>query len=342
MLRFNNDYNRTAAASALAAVCGCGGSYPGYGADEVCARAAELVRKTAGCPNADVHFFPGATQANFIIISAALSPVESAICAASGHVNAHEAGSIENAGHKLLALPHREGKLSAADIAACAAEYYDGEPDYLTVPRLVYISFPTEFGTVYTLSELRAISGVCRKYGMYLFVDGARLGYGLTAEGGDVTASDIASLADVFYFGGTKCGALFGEAVVITNDALKPRFRNYMKQNGAVLAKGWLLGAQFEALLSCGDYFTLTARANRQAMRIRRAFEESGIEMQVNSTTNQQFALLPEKAEAALSKNYIYEFEGKTADGRTVARFCTSWATTDEEVEALIADIKRL
>lgn len=210
--------------------------------------------------------------------AAALSPVQSVIAADTGHINCHEAASIENTGHKILELPNTDGKISAEQIAACAAAYYEGgEPEYLTEPKMVYLSFPTEQGTLYSLQELTKIHEVCRKYDMYLFVDGARLGYGLGSEKNDVSLEDLAALTDVFYFGGTKCGALFGEAVVLTADSLKKRFKAYMKQNGAVLAKGWLLGLQFHCLLGHDLYFTATRRADELAMKLRKAFAAQGI-----------------------------------------------------------------
>ena len=227
MIRFNNDYNHGAHPEILEALGAINeNSYGGYGEDEWCEKAAELIREKIHCADAAVHFFPGATQANFIVTAAALSPVQSVIAADTGHINCHEAASIENTGHKILELPNTDDKISAEQIAACAAAYYEGgEPEYLTEPKMVYLSFPTEQGTLYSLQELKDIHDVCRKYGMYLFVDGARLGYGLGSEKNDVALTDLAALTDVFYFGGTKCGALFGEAVVITADALKKRFK---------------------------------------------------------------------------------------------------------------------
>ena len=344
MIRFNNDYNRPAHPRVLEALrAAAADSYPGYGTDALCARAQALVREITGAPEAAVWFFPGATQANFVVISAALSSVESVICAESGHIHCHEAASVEHVGHKLQALPAKDGKISAAQIAACASAYYDAaEPEYLTAPKLVYLSFPTELGTLYSRAELQAIHEVCRQYGMYLFVDGARLGYGLGSAENDVTVQELAKLADVFYFGGTKCGAMFGEAVVITADALKPRFKTYMKQNGAVLAKGWLLGAQFCALLEDGLYFRITAEADRLAMKLRTAFAACGIPITADSPTNQQFVLLTPEQAARLAEHYTFEDEGTAADGRKAVRFCTSWATTEAEVDALIADLQRL
>ncbi len=344
MIRFNNDYNRTAHPHVLEVLQEASSqSYSGYGTDEWCARAEACIRTLTGQPEAAVWFFPGATQANFVVCAAALSPVESVICAETGHIQCHEAASVEHIGHKILALPERDGKISAAQIQECAAAYYEGgEPEYWTAPRLVYLSFPTETGTLYSLAELREIHAVCRKYGMYLFVDGARLGYGLGAAENDVTAEALAALADVFYFGGTKCGAMFGEAVVITAEALKPRFKAYMKQNGAVLAKGWLLGAQFCALLEDGLYFRITAEADRQAMRIKQAFRARGIPLHGSSPTNQQFVCLTDDQAARLGANFTFEDSGRTPDGLQIARFCTSWATTQAEADALITEIGKI
>lgn len=344
MIRFNNDYNHGAHPEILEALGAINGnSYGGYGEDEWCEKAAELIREKIHCADAAVHFFPGATQANFIVTAAALSPVQSVIAADTGHINCHEAASIENTGHKILELPNTDGKISAEQIAACAAAYYEGgEPEYLTEPKMVYLSFPTEQGTLYSLQELTKIHEVCRKYDMYLFVDGARLGYGLGSEKNDVSLEDLAALTDVFYFGGTKCGALFGEAVVLTADSLKKRFKAYMKQNGAVLAKGWLLGLQFHCLLGHDLYFTATRRADELAMKLRKAFVAQGIPFWVESFTNQQFVILTDAQKETLEKRYIFEPMGKSADGGNIARFCTSWATTEEEVQTLIDDLKAL
>ena len=227
-------------------------------------------------------------------------------------------------------------------IAECASEYYDQDaPEYLTEPKMVYLSFPTEKGTLYSKQELREIHEVCTKYGMYLFVDGARMGYGLGSKKNDLTLKDFAELTDVFYIGGTKCGALFGEALVITAPALKYRFKAYMKQNGAVMAKGWLMGQQFSLMLESGEYFEKTKRADELAMQIREAFQEKGIPFWVESFTNQQFVILSDQQKNMLAQNYYFEEGGVTPQG-TVVRFCTSWATTQEEVDALIADIAQL
>ena len=343
MIRFNNDYNHGAFESVLKELAATNGtSYAGYGEDEWCAKAESIIKKLVSNEDALIKFVPGATQANLVVISAALSPVQSVIAADTGHINCHEAASIENTGHKILELPNTDGKIDARQIAACAAAYYDGgTPEYLTEPKMVYLSFPTEKGTLYSKRELREISKVCKRYGMYLFVDGARMGYGLGSERNDLTLRDFAELCDVFYIGGTKCGALFGEALVITEASLKYRFKAHMKQNGAVLAKGWLMGLQFAVMLQNGEYFERTKRADELAMQIKTAFERKGVPFWVDSFTNQQFVILSDSQKEALAKGYYFEEEGTVPQG-TVVRFCTSWATTQAEVDALIADIAKL
>ena len=343
MIRFNNDYNHGAFESVLKELAATNGtSYAGYGEDEWCAKAESIIKKLVSNEDALIKFVPGATQANLVVISAALSPVQSVIAADTGHINCHEAASIENTGHKILELPNTDGKIDARQIAACAAAYYDGgTPEYLTEPKMVYLSFPTEKGTLYSKRELREISEVCKRYGMYLFVDGARMGYGLGSERNDLTLRDFAELCDVFYIGGTKCGALFGEALVITEASLKYRFKAHMKQNGAVLAKGWLMGLQFAVMLQNGEYFERTKRADELAMQIKTAFERKGVPFWVDSFTNQQFVILSDSQKEALAKDYYFEEEGTIPQG-TVVRFCTSWATTQAEVDALVADIAKL
>ncbi len=343
MIRFNNDYNHGAFESVLKELAATNGtSYAGYGEDEWCAKAESVIKKLVSNEDALIKFVPGATQANLVVISAALSPVQSVIAADTGHINCHEAASIENTGHKILELPNTDGKIDARQIAACAAAYYDGgTPEYLTEPKMVYLSFPTEKGTLYSKLELREISEVCKRYGMYLFVDGARMGYGLGSERNDLTLRDFAELCDAFYIGGTKCGALFGEALVITEASLKYRFKAHMKQNGAVLAKGWLMGLQFAVMLQNGEYFERTKRADELAMQIKTAFERKGVPFWVDSFTNQQFVILSDSQKEALAKGYYFEEEGTVPQG-TVVRFCTSWATTQAEVDALVADIAKL
>ena len=343
MIRFNNDYNRGALGSILKELAATNTeSYAGYGEDEWCARAEAVIKKLISRDDALIKFIPGATQANIVAISSALSPVQSVIAADTGHISCHETASIENTGHKIIALPNTDGKISAQQVEECAAEYYgSGAPEYMTEPKLVYLSFPTEKGTLYSKQELGEISAVCKKYGMYLFVDGARMGYGLGSEKNDLTLSDFAELTDMFYIGGTKCGALFGEALIITEPSLRYRFKAHMKQKGAVLAKGWLMGLQFAVMLESGEYFEKTKRADELAMKIKKAFEAKGIPLWVESFTNQQFVILSERQKNILAQNYYFEEESITEQG-TVVRFCTSWATSQTEADALIAGIAAL
>ena len=344
MIRFNNDYNHGAHPLILKALEETNSnSYGGYGMDEICAAAREEIKKYLDCPQAAVHFLVGGTQANYTVIAAALRPYQAVISADTGHINAHETGAVENTGHKIHALKNTDGKISAEQIEAEALLYAEsGIKEHITQPKMVYISHPSEFGTLYTKKELEDIRRVCDEYGMYLFVDGARLAYALGAEGSDVDLKTLASLCDVFYCGGTKCGALFGEAVVICNPALNVDFRSYIKQNGGMLAKGWLLGLQFYTLFKDGLYLEIGKEADRQAMRIKRAFAAKGIEAYIDSCTNQQFVVVDEPQYKALAENYVFEDEGRTPEGKYIIRFCTSWSSTAEEVEALCNDIEKL
>ncbi len=312
----------------------------GYGEDHYCEMARVLVRKACGRPDADVHFLVGGTQANATVISSVLRPHQGVLCVRSGHINVHETGAIEHSGHKVLALEGTDGLLSADSVRAAMEEHLaeDG-PEHTVQPGMVYISFSTEVGTVYTLSQLKELSAVCREYGLPLFIDGARMGYGLASDGCDVTLNDIADLADVFYIGGTKQGALFGEAVVIVNESLKKDFRYFIKQNGGMLAKGRLLGIQFMTLFEDGLYFELSEHAVAQAMRIRDAFASKGYRFLVESPTNQQFPILPNSEMDRLSADFKFSVWQKIDEGHTAVRFCTSWATKAEAVDALLAAI---
>lgn len=344
MIRFNNDYNQGAHPEVLEALIQANGeSHGGYGLDRWCEKAAEEIKKYIGSADVDIHFLVGGTQTNFTVIAAALRSYQSVISADTGHIQVHETGAVENTGHKIIALPSKDGKITAAQVREQAELYLDsGIKEHITQPKMVYLSFPTEFGTIYSKAELEEISEVCKKYGLFLFIDGARLGYGLGAAEADVTIEDIARLTDVFYCGGTKCGAFFGEAVVITNPALKTDFRSYIKQNGGMLAKGWLMGLQFYALFRDGLYFKITEEADRQAMRIGQAFRRKGIPFYVESPTNQLFVVMENSAAEKLAKKYIYEFEEKIDEDHCCIRFCTSWSTSEEDVEALIRDIAAL
>lgn len=337
MIRLNCDYCKGALPEVLEALQTINDqAFCGYGCDEVCERAARLIRERAGVLSADVHFLVGGTQANFVVIESALRPWQSVICADSGHINVHETGAVEHAGHKCETAPAHDGKISADRVRAIAANWAGSIiPEHITQPKMVYLSMATETGSVYTLAELAAIRAVCDEFSLYLFIDGARLSYGLEAIGGDVSLKDIARLADVFYCGGTKCGALFGEAVVIVNDELKPHFRANMKQNGAMLAKGWLLGAQFEALFTDDLYFKVARRANEYAARVKDACAKAGIPLFAQTTTNQVFINFTDAQYAQISEQFELEFEERTDEEHVAIRVCTSWATREEEIVAL-------
>ena len=313
---------------------------PGYGEDEICAEARSLIREACAAPEAEVHFLVGGTQTNVTVISAMLQPWQGVLCAESGHINVHETGAIEHGGHKVLALPSSDGKISAAQVKdALAGHSADPVREHMVQPGMVYISFPTEKGTLYSKQELTALSQVCRSFGVPLFLDGARLGYGLAAPDCDLTLPDIASLTDVFYIGGTKQGALFGEAVVFTRKDLCPNFRYAIKQNGGMLAKGRLLGLQFRELFRGGLYLRAAGGAIQKALRIREALERSGYDFLVRSGTNQQFPVMNSAQIEFLRRRFSFEDWEPLADGRTAVRFCTSWATTDSAVDELIASL---
>ena len=308
----------------------------GYGEDSHCARAADMIRYVFDCPDAAVHFLVGGTQANATVISSLLKPYQGVVCAESAHINVHETGAVEHSGHKVLALPARDGKISAKQIlAALEAHHSDFSREHMVQPGMVYLSFPTELGTLYTKQELLDIREVCRNWELPLFIDGARLGYGLEASGCDLLPKDLPALADVFYIGGTKQGALFGEAVVFSNPALAEDFRYNIKQNGGMLAKGRLLGIQYEVLMNEGLYFSLARRADRLADRIRAAFTRKGIPFLVNNTTNQVFPILEIGAIDRLTVEFGVERWQTVDETRAAVRFCTSWATTETAVKAL-------
>ena len=312
-----------------------------YGMDEYCANARGLIRGLCECESADVHFLVGGTQTNTTVIASILRPHQGVLSATTGHINAHETGAIESTGHKVITLPAENGKLTAAQVEQAYAEHWnDANHEHVVQPGMVYISNSTEGGTIYTRQELQALSDVCRKHGLPLFLDGARLGYALAAEGNDLKLADIARLCDVFYIGGTKVGALFGEAVVITNDALKRDFRYLMKQRGGMLAKGRLLGLQFETLFRDGLYFDISRHAVEMAMMIRDAFRRKNIPFYCESPTNQQFPILTNEQASALSEKYAFELWTRIDENHSVVRFCTSWATREEDVQELISSLE--
>ena len=342
MIRFECDYTTGAHPKILEALVNTNmEACPGYGEDEHCEHARAMLRGLCQAPEAGVHFLVGGTQANTTVISAALRPHQGVLCAQTGHINVHETGAIESTGHKVLPLPAQSGKLTAEQIDQYCQEHYDNAAwEHMVQPGMVYLSHPTELGTVYTLAELDAIHTVCRRWRLPLFVDGARLPCGLAAS--DITLPDLARLCDVFYLGGTKAGLLFGEAVVISNPELNHDFRYLIKQRGGMLAKGRLLGVQFGAFLSDGLFLEIGQKEVAQALRLRRAFQEKGWPLYVDSPTNQQFPVLPNGAKEALESRYSFEVWEKVDEGHTAVRFCTAWSTTDKDVDLLIEDVKRL
>ena len=344
MIYFHNDYSEGCHEKVLSVLIATNlEQTPGYGEDHYCAEAAELIRQACGRPDAAVHFLVGGTQANLTVIDAALRPHQAPLCADSGHINCHETGAVEATGHKVMSVPSGDGKITAAQVREVVDGHYGSDcVEHTTQPKMVYISNPTELGTLYSLSELEALSAVCREKGLYLFLDGARLGYGLAAKDNDVTLQDIARLCDVFYIGGTKVGALFGEAVVITNPALAQDFRYMIKQHGGMLAKGRLLGVQFKALFEDGLYFQIGNHAIALADQIRATLAELGIPCLIPGSTNQIFPILSDALLAELSKNFTFVEQERVSPTHRAVRFCTSWATTQANTDALCAELCRL
>ena len=338
-LYFGSDYQEGAHEAVLARLCETNLLHTsGYGTDVFCNSAQEKIRAACDCPDAAVHFLVGGTQTNVTVIDALLRPWQGVVAARTGHVSIHEAGAVEFHGHKVLELPQTAGKLDAATIReACAAYWGDENREHIVMPGLVYLSQPTELGTLYSRAELTAIRAVCDEYGMALYVDGARLAYALACPSNDAMLSDLARLCDAFYIGGTKCGLLFGEAVVIPDGARLPHFFTTMKQHGALLAKGRLLGVQFDALFTDGLYERIGAHAVRQADRLREAFERAGFPLAYGSPTNQIFVAPDNATLTRLAENVVFEAWEKLDDQRTVVRFVTSWATTDEDIPNLIS-----
>lgn len=341
MLRFQNDYSEGAHPNVLRALCDTNlSATPGYGLDDDCRRAADAIRARFACPDADVHFLVGGTQTNLLAAAAFLRPWEAMVAADTGHVNVHETGAIEATGHKVIAVPGADGKLTPAAIADAAAQHcaqpgiYD---EHMVLPRMAYISDTTELGTVYTKAELTALRAACDAHGLYLYLDGARLAQALTAAGNDLRPGDLPQLCDAFYIGGTKNGLLFGEAMVIVNDALKPGFRRAMKRSGAMLAKGRLLGVQFAAALEQDLWLDMGRHANTQAQRIAAALSNLGVPMYVPSPTNQIFPILPDDQIARLQERVAFHTNTRVDETHQAVRFVTSWATTDAQVDALLA-----
>ncbi len=308
----------------------------GYGADPYCRSAKEKIREACACPEAEIYFLAGGTQTNAIVIDALSDRYEGVISADTGHINGHEAGAIEFTGHKVLSIKGHEGKLRAADLDQYVKDFRnDQNHDHMVFPGMVYISHPTEYGTLYTKKELAAISEVCRKYSLPLYLDGARLGYGLMSRAADVTLPDIARYCDAFYIGGTKVGALCGEAVVFTRKAPK-HFMTIVKQRGALLAKGRLLGIQFDTLFTDDLYFSISRRAIDMAELLKKGFQEKGYPFYLESPTNQQFIILENRRMERLREQVSFGFWEKYDENHTVVRFATSWATREEDIECLM------
>lgn len=313
----------------------------GYGSDQYCASAKEKIKLACNTPEAQVEFIAGGTQTNQVVISSMLQRYEGVVAARTGHISCHEAGAIEYTGHKVFELPQVMGKIKADDLSALVDKFYgDANHDHMVFPGMVYISHPTEYGTLYTLSELTAISEVCRKHNMPLFLDGARLGYGLMSYSTDVTLQDIARLCDVFYIGGTKVGALCGEAVVFTHGNMPNHFITMKKQNGALLAKGRLLGIQFDTLFTDDIYFKIAKHAIDMAERLKGILSDAGFPFLLESPTNQQFVILDNTTIERLKKDVGFEFWETVDEDHTAVRFATSWSTTEKELDKLQSLLK--
>ena len=314
----------------------------GYGTDKYCDSAKEKIRKACGCPDADVFFLVGGTQTNATIIGSVLNRYEGVLAAQTGHVSCHEAGAIEAGGHKVLTIPQTDGKISAEKVEEVLNTFKeDGNRDHMVMPGMVYISQPTEYGTLYNRQELEALSKVCRSNGIPLYLDGARLAYALACSANDVTLEDIAACCDAFYIGGTKCGALFGEAVVFPKPGLIPHFFTIIKQHGALLAKGRILGIQFDVLFENDLYEHIGEPAIAAADKIREGLKENGIELYLDAPTNQVFCVVENAFMEKLAQKVEFSFWEKKDENHTVIRFATSWATTMEDVDELIKWIKQ-
>ena len=312
-------------------------SQPGYGEDRFCASAREKIRAACEKPEADVYFLVGGTQCNAVTIASLLRRWEGVIAADTGHINVHEAGAVEFTGHKVIALPQQGGKLSADTLRGyCAAFYANETHDHMPFPGMVYISQPTELGTLYSKAELEALHAVCGDYGLRLFVDGARLGYGLMSPECDMSLPELCDRCDVFYIGGTKVGALCGEALVFPKGDMPRHFATMVKQQGAMLAKGRLLGVQFDTLFTDGLYFEISRHAIGLAMKLKAAFREKGYPLFADSPTNQQFPILTKEQEEKLRRYAAFETWEPLPDGRSAVRFVTSWATREEDVDELL------
>lgn len=339
MLNFESDYLEGAHEQILQRMIETNNEkLSGYGRDKYSASAVEKIRQACLCPEADVEFIAGGTMTNALVIASLLKKIEGVIAAETGHITTHETGAIEFTGHKVLSLPQTDGKISAAQIRALLENFWrDDNREFMVFPGMVYLSHPTEYGTLYSKDELAAISGVCREYNIPLFLDGARLGYGLASPASDLTLPLIAEYCDVFYIGGTKVGALLGEAIVFTKNNLPEYFVAHMKQQGALLAKGRLLGLQFDTLFTDQLYFKISEHAIAMAMLLKQGLAEKQYRFYLDSPTNQQFIILENKQMEELKKSVAFSFWEAYDDSHTVIRFATSWATEEADVRALVA-----
>ena len=337
MLFFQNDYNTLCHPEVLATITALESErMVGYGMDTICRKAAELIAERCAPTKTQVHFLVGGTQANLTVIAAALRPHHAVVGAETAHINVHETGAIEATGHKVIGLDSPDGKVQAQQVRKLLELHVsDADAEHTAKPQMVYISNPTELGTLYTRQELKDLHDVCRQFGLYLYLDGARLGYALGAKGNDVTLPDLAELCDVFYIGGTKVGAMFGEAVVISNPAIAEDFRYLIKQRGGMLAKGWLLGAQFYALFRENLYDHIGVQANRYADKIREVLDRMGYPLLIPGVTNQIFPILPDTVIEKLSALVRFSYQKRIDETHSAVRFCTSWATTEQEVAEL-------
>ena len=344
MILFDNDYTEGAHEQILERLLQTNREQAsGYGLDQYTENAKKYIKKVIKREDVDIHLISSGTQTNLIVIAASLRPYQGVITTDSGHILNLEAGAIEAVGHKLLPLSSEDGKIYAEEVREFVKKYENNPANFHKVqPGMVYLSNPTETGTLYSKEELQALKTVCKDFDMKLFIDGARLGYGLVAESNDVTLHDLTYLSDVFYIGGTKIGALFGEAVVISNEEVKRGFKTIMKQKGALLAKGRALGIQFEVLFKDHLYFEISKHAVTQAMHIKEALISKGIKLKYKTYTNQLFPILSEKQIKQLQEKYSLLIFKKENEGNSVVRICTSWATTSENVDALIKDINKL
>jgi threonine aldolase len=338
MLSFENDYSEGAHPKILQRFIETNmEQVPGYGNDPYCESAKAKIREACNCPEAEIFFLVGGTQTNAVVIDSMLQAYEGVVSAQTGHVNAHEAGAIEYTGHKVLSIPQYEGKMKASDLEAYLKTFWQDEShEHMVFPGMVYISHPTEYGTLYSKQELTDLSAVCRRYEIPLYLDGARLGYGLMSKSTDVTLPDIAELCDVFYIGGTKVGALCGEAVVFTKHNMPKYFVTHVKQHGALLAKGRLAGVQFDTLFTDNLYFEISRHAIEMAELLKQGLAEKGYTFHLDSPTNQQFIVLDDEQYNELQKQVRCCFWEKPDDTHTVVRFATSWATPKENIDKLM------